>query len=71
MHILYVLAALIQRPEYVQQAVSTNGKLYYFGYGSNMLKSKLENRGGNNSRIDILSMKPALVYDHRLAFNLR
>jgi hypothetical protein len=45
--------------------------LYYFGVGSNMLRSKIENRGINGTTINILHIEPAVVYGHRLAFNMR
>ena len=35
-----------------------------------MLKSKVVNRGLNGS-IEILDFQPAVVYAHRLAFNMR
>lgn len=59
------------RPALVQQALKRNETLYYFGLGSNMLRSKLESRGVNNTKIEILDMQPAIVRGHRLAFNLR
>lgn len=36
-----------------------------------MLRSKLEGRGLNNTRISVLGMEPCVIKDHRLAFNLR
>jgi hypothetical protein len=45
--------------------------LYYFGIGSNMLRSKIENRGFNGTPIEIMEMEPAVVKGHRLAFNMR
>ena len=75
------------RPAYVrdflmeQPSNATTGEekgsniIYYFGLGSNMLRSKLENRasfGGNSSsKIELLSMEPAYVQNYRLSFNLR
>jgi hypothetical protein len=69
-------AKVVERPALVQEALNKNKHdetvvLYYFGLGSNMLRSKLENRGVNGSKIEILSMEPALVPNHRLSFNLR
>ncbi|EEC45798.1 predicted protein [Phaeodactylum tricornutum CCAP 1055/1] len=58
------------RPQIVQDAFNNNTPLYYFGLGSNMLRSKLENRS-SQGKIEILSMEPAVVPSHRLAFNLR
>lgn len=60
-----------ERPALVRDALERNETLYYFGLGSNMLRSKLENRGANGTRIEILDMQPAVVPAHRLAFNLR
>jgi hypothetical protein len=69
---------VIERPALVQEELEKKKKhddetvvLYYFGLGSNMLRSKFENRGVNGSKIEILSMEPAVVPNHRLSFNLR
>eukprot|EP00549_Striatella_unipunctata_P009026 CAMPEP_0118710510 /NCGR_PEP_ID=MMETSP0800-20121206/23430_1 /TAXON_ID=210618 ORGANISM="Striatella unipunctata, Strain CCMP2910" /NCGR_SAMPLE_ID=MMETSP0800 /ASSEMBLY_ACC=CAM_ASM_000638 /LENGTH=237 /DNA_ID=CAMNT_0006614717 /DNA_START=56 /DNA_END=766 /DNA_ORIENTATION=- len=60
------------RPTMVLEALARNESLYYFGLGSNMLRSKVEGRAvGNDSKIEILDMQPAIVHGHRLAFNLR
>lgn len=59
------------RPQHVIDHLASNQPLYYFGLGSNMLRSKLENRGINGSKIELLEMKPAVVPGYRLAFNLR
>ena len=64
------------RPLLVRQALEQNKPLYYFGLGSNMLRSKVENRGvgGNETekkKIDLLSMEPAYIDNYRLAFNLK
>jgi hypothetical protein len=64
-------AEIVERPTIVQEALNKGQALYYFGLGSNMLRSKLENRGVNGTRIEILEMEPAVVPNHRLAFNLR
>ena len=58
------------RPELLARA-SADETVFYFGIGSNMLRSKLENRGLNGSTISLLSMRPALVRGQRLAFNMR
>mmetsp|Transcript_8622 Transcript_8622/g.8754 ORF Transcript_8622/g.8754 Transcript_8622/m.8754 type:complete len:295 (-) Transcript_8622:35-919(-) len=47
------------------------GTIYYFGIGSNLLKSKVINRGVNGTKIDLISMVPGIAPKHRLAFNLR
>jgi hypothetical protein len=49
---------------------NTTKTLYYFGLGSNMLRSKVESRSAAGP-IEILSMEPAVVKNHRLAFNMR
>lgn len=59
------------RPTLVQDALRNNKPLYYFGLGSNMSRKKLENRGLNNTKIKIQSMKAGVVKNYRLAFNLR
>ena len=58
------------RPDYVLEQLSKNKDLYYFGLGSNMLRSKLENRSSKGT-IHIKSFRPAVVHNHRLAFNMR
>jgi hypothetical protein len=62
-----------QRPALVRDALQkgNDSTLYYFGLGSNMLRSKLENRGVNGSKIEILRMEPAVVHNHRLSFRMR
>ena len=60
-----------QRPAQVHNALQSQDVMYYFGLGSNMLRSKLENRGINGSKIEILHMEPAYVANHRLSFNMR
>ena len=59
------------RPPLVQDALDNGRNLYYFGLGSNMLRSKIENRGVNGTKIDLISMEAAVVKGHRLAFNTR
>jgi hypothetical protein len=71
MHAAMVTADGPRRPELVTQASRTGESLYYFGVGSNMLRSKLVNRGLNGSTIDIEDFQPAVVRGHRLAFNMR
>lgn len=60
----------LERPALVEDALANNVPLYYFGIGSNMLKSKLENRS-SKGKIELMSIEPALVRNHRLAFNMR
>jgi hypothetical protein len=64
-------AAAIERPPLVQEALKNNRPLYYFGLGSNMLRSKLENRGADGSKIEVESIEPAIIPNHRLSFNMR
>eukprot|EP00980_Cylindrotheca_fusiformis_P007932 scaffold1697_cov120-Cylindrotheca_fusiformis.AAC.14 len=59
------------RPEHVLDALEKNEHIYYFGLGSNMSRKKLENRGMNGTKIDLLSFEAAIVPDYRLAFNMR
>jgi hypothetical protein len=59
-----------RRPAMVEQALEANAPLYYFGLGSNMLRSKLENRS-SRGKIEVLSFEPAIVHNARLAFNMR
>lgn len=58
------------RPRLVEDALNNNEPIYYFGLGSNMSKKKLQNRGLNGTKIDILKMEAAIVPNYRLAFNL-
>lgn len=59
------------RPDLVTQSIAKNRDIYYFGLGSNMLRSKLENRSVCGKKIVIKSMEPAFVENYRLAFNMR
>ena len=60
------------RPPLVVEALKKRNKpIYYFGHGSNMSQKKLQNRGTNGTKIEILSMEPAFVPNYRLAFSLR
>lgn len=59
------------RPALVTDSLARNEPLYYFGLGSNMLRSKIENRGPDGSHIELLDMQAAVVPNHRLAFNMR
>lgn len=59
------------RPRFVCDALREQRPLYYFGIGSNMLRSKIENRGINQSKIELISMEPGYAPNYRLAFNLR
>jgi len=59
------------RPAHVLQALETNGRIYYFGVGSNVLREKLVNRGLNGTKISFSSFQPGKVKDWRLAFNMR
>lgn len=61
----------IERPKYVVERLAQKKTMYYFGIGSNMLRSKLENRGLNSSKIDVIEMEPGYVPNYRLAFNMR
>lgn len=52
-------------------SVLHNDTVNYFAVGSNLLLSKLTNRGINSTKINVLSFKPSYVPNYRLAFNLR
>lgn len=60
-----------KRPDLVRHALDNEQDLYYFGLGSNMSRKKLENRGLNSTKIDVLSFEAAVVPNYRLAFNMR
>ena len=61
-----------QRPQLVQDALAKGEKVYYFGVGSNMLRSKVENRCvDGKGPIEIDSMQPAFVRNYQLAFDVR
>ena len=60
-----------QRPRLVQDALDNNKSVYYFGLGSNMSREKLEGRSPDGQLIKIQRMEPAVVPNHRLAFNLK
>ncbi|KAG7373849.1 hypothetical protein IV203_012944 [Nitzschia inconspicua] len=61
----------VERPKLVTDSLANNKDIYYFGLGSNMLRSKLEGRAVCGTKIHIKSMEPAYVKNHRLAFNMR
>jgi hypothetical protein len=64
-------AAPPERPQLVRDALEKKRDLYYFGLGSNMLRSKLENRSVCGNKIKVKSMEAAVIKGHRLAFNMR
>lgn len=65
-------AAVVERPAFVRNALEQpDTEMYYFGIGSNMLRSKIENRGVNGSTIELIHMEPAVVVNHRLSFRMR
>ena len=67
---LAVVASVPPRPALLTSAAPSD-TVYYFGVGSNMLRSKLLNRGLNGSAIEVIDMRPGVVVGHRLAFNMR
>ena len=69
LHASFATSTLPARPSYLD--TPPNEIVYYFGVGSNMLRSKLENRGTNGTSITVKSIQPAIVPNHRLAFNMR
>lgn len=55
-------------------SLEQSNNVYYFGVGSNMLRSKVENRGRNtsdvnNTSISLKSFRPAMVKNYRLGYN--
>jgi len=60
-----------ERPSLIEEAKANDKPIYYFGVGSNMLRSKVESRAVDGSKIEIISMEPGLVKGYRVAFNLR
>jgi hypothetical protein len=62
---------LAGRPPLVRDALEKNQPIHYFGLGSNMSRKKLQNRGINGTKIEILRMEAARVPNYRLAFSLR
>lgn len=65
------LETTIERLNRTPYLYNSRGNIYYFAIGSNMLKSKLLNRGLGNTTIDIISMESGVAKNYRLAFNLR
>lgn len=61
----------VVRPDLVTGAIEKGENVYYFGVGSNLSRTKLENRSICGSKIHVISMEPAVIPDHRLAFNMR
>ena len=47
--------------------VYAGARVRYFAFGSNLLRSKMDGRG----KTGVLDVVPAVVRDHRLAFNMR
>ena len=60
-----------KRPDIVQKSIDRKEDIYYFGLGSNMLKSKVEGRSVCGNKLHVKSMCPAIVKNHRLAFNMK
>ena len=49
------------------ECITTDGTVRYFAFGSNLLASKMDDRGDTQ----VIGRSPAVVPDHRLAFNMR
>jgi hypothetical protein len=59
-------AAVEQRPQHILDALAQRGRrVFYFGVGSNMLRSKVVNRGLNGTKIEVISMVAGEVKDWR------
>ena len=58
------------RPSLVLEALQNDKPIYCFGLGSNMLRSKVEDRNieGDACKIEILRMEPGYIKNHRLTF---
>ena len=65
------LCGPVSRPKLVEDAMKYNKPLYYFGFGSNMLRSKVIGRALDCSPISVISVQPAHVPGYHLAFSLR
>ena len=58
------------RPQFLLDALAANEDIYYFGVGSNLSRTRLENRSMCGKKIHPISFEPCVIYDFRLAFNL-
>ena len=59
------------RPQFLLDALAANEDVYYFGVGSNLSRERLENRSISGKKIEPISFEPCVIYDFRLAFNLK
>ena len=59
------------RPQLLLDAISNGEPIYYFGVGSNLSRSYLEQRSVSGKKIGIISMEPCFIPGYRLAFNMR
>eukprot|EP00579_Thalassiosira_antarctica_P032802 CAMPEP_0202001350 /NCGR_PEP_ID=MMETSP0905-20130828/7470_1 /ASSEMBLY_ACC=CAM_ASM_000554 /TAXON_ID=420261 /ORGANISM="Thalassiosira antarctica, Strain CCMP982" /LENGTH=305 /DNA_ID=CAMNT_0048558033 /DNA_START=89 /DNA_END=1006 /DNA_ORIENTATION=+ len=59
-----------ERPKELLDALDRNEDIYYFGVGSNLSRTKLENRSVCGKNIHPIRMEPCIIYNCRLAFNL-
>jgi len=57
------------RPKFLLDALAANDDVYYFGVGSNLSRTRLENRSVCGKKIHPISFEPCVIYDFRLAFN--
>mmetsp|Transcript_526 Transcript_526/g.850 ORF Transcript_526/g.850 Transcript_526/m.850 type:complete len:347 (+) Transcript_526:75-1115(+) len=58
------------RPKFLLDALAANEDIYYFGVGSNLSRTRLENRSISGKKIHPISFEPCVIYDFRLAFNM-
>lgn len=59
------------RPSIITDALRARNPLYYFAVGSNLSRSKLENRAIDGTIIRVRGVEPAVVRGHRLSFDLK
>jgi len=59
------------RPKFLLDALAANDDVYYFGVGSNLSRTKLESRSMGGKKIHPINFEPCVIYDFRLAFNLK
>ena len=59
------------RPQFLLDALAADEDVYYFGVGSNLSRNRLENRSMSGKKIHPISFEPCVIYDFRLAFNLK
>ncbi|KAL9190333.1 hypothetical protein ACHAXT_007544 [Thalassiosira profunda] len=59
------------RPQELLDLIEKGEDIYYFGVGSNLSRTRLENRSVCGKKIHPITMEPCFIRHCRLAFNLR